>query len=562
MAIDNKIFSMLVVDDDENLISSLIELLNSVLDNWFIDFATNGYKAIEKAKQIIYDVVLMDVKMPGIDGIQTFKEIKKLSPTTIIILISGGDIQSLQSLQQQGVYNFLQKPIDINNLVKILSNLEKNLQKEKISILIIEDNENDLFLLQNIFLEKDYNVLTATTGMDGIEYFKQYNFDVIILDQKLPDMTGTEIIKKMKEYKHPPPIVVITGYSLNEVIMEDIYTCFLKPFKVELILKEIDSLGNKIKSRRITEEIRHTKILIVEDDENIRESTKDILEENNYSVDTASSFEEAVNKLEKENYNLVISDLSLGKDKTGLELVDIAKNKNKFVVFLLITGQATLESAVESIKKGVDEYILKPINPNELIHKVRTHLEKQRFNIEKEKLAEQLKEVNIKLLTLSVTDELTGVYNRRYLFERLYIEIQRAKRRQTDLALMMCDIDNFKSYNDKYGHIEGDRLLREVALFIKLNVRNYIDYVFRYGGDEFVILLCEIDKEDAQGVAQRIVSKFRNSFSSKGIGISIGLVLISGVEVKDKNVDIKEVIELADKKLYECKKIGGNTFVE
>ncbi|MBN1621553.1 MAG: diguanylate cyclase [Endomicrobiales bacterium] len=296
------------------------------------------------------------------------------------------------------------------------------------------------------------------------------------------------------------------------------------------------------------------RILIVEDEEGIKETMKDILETEGYIVKASSSVKESKEMINDINFDMVISDLSLS-DESGMALVDFVREKDKFVSFLLMTGYGTMETAIEAMKKNVDEYILKPVDPRDLMNKVKIYLDKYRAEREKDVLVGKLKKSNIKLLEISKTDELTGVSNRRYFFNQLYIEMQRAKRQDNPLALMMCDVDGFKRYNDTKGHIEGDKVLKKIAKLIKLSVRNYVDQIFRYGGDEFTIIVPEIERKNALKLSKRIIEKVRDKFKTQKVGLSIG---ISCYNSKSFNLPLKKFINIADKKLYKAKKMGGN----
>ena len=305
-------------------------------------------------------------------------------------------------------------------------------------------------------------------------------------------------------------------------------------------------------------EVSKAKILVVEDNDSIRETMESILAEEGYDVKAAPGVRIAAGLIEKETFNLVISDLPLGAD-SGLTLVEPVRSKDESTIFLLMTGAGTMETALEAIKKDVDEYILKPIEPAELIHKVKTYLEKQKITKEKEVLVRQLQESNERLIELVKIDELTGAFNRRFLFEQLHIEMQKSRRQRSTLVLMMCDVDGFKKFNDKYGHLEGDTLLKTIVEILKGCVRQYVDMVFRYGGDEFAILVPDANRENAGVIAGRIVSKIRQDLGAKGIGISIGAAAYGdgGMYVSFMN----ELIHIADTMLYEAKRSGGGKAV-
>jgi diguanylate cyclase (GGDEF)-like protein len=245
-------------------------------------------------------------------------------------------------------------------------------------------------------------------------------------------------------------------------------------------------------------------------------------------------------------------------DHMGLELVDPAHERNPSTGFLLMTGQGTMETALEAIKKGVNEYLLKPLQPADLLHKVEVLLETQQLQMEREVLMKEVMESNVKLQEITRTDELTQVLSRRCLFEVLYGELQRAKRQKTMLCLFMCDVDGFKRYNDTYGHVEGDKMLRTVADILKTTVRQFLDQVFRYGGDEFAIVLPGVDEAIARDVSGRILKNIVEKVGPVNVGLSIGAVCYSGAQ---SDINVNELIDIADKKLYEGKKAGKGRFV-
>lgn len=162
-----------------------------------------------------------------------------------------------------------------------------------------------------------------------------------------------------------------------------------------------------------------------------------------------------------------------------------------------------------------------------------------------------------KLQKISIRDNLTRVHNRRYLMERFYEEFDRAKKFFLNISVCMIDIDHFKKINDKYGHITGDVVLKEVAKILKENLRE-IDFVGRFGGEEFVLILTETDKKRAIHVAKRIVKKV-SSGKIKAFDEIIKLTVSAGVAAFPENTtDAAMLIETADKALYKAKEGGRN----
>ncbi len=159
-----------------------------------------------------------------------------------------------------------------------------------------------------------------------------------------------------------------------------------------------------------------------------------------------------------------------------------------------------------------------------------------------------------KLEELAITDDLTGLYNRRFFYRRLSEEIARAQRQGIKLVLMILDLDNFKLYNDTFGHLAGDRLLRLFGQLLSRNIRKGMDYAFRYGGDEFIVLLTAVSVNQAVKIAQRILNEFE-MYEYEIVGLSIGIA-----EYKPGMTE-ENLIFAADAALYEAKKRGKGRIV-
>ena len=185
-------------------------------------------------------------------------------------------------------------------------------------------------------------------------------------------------------------------------------------------------------------------------------------------------------------------------------------------------------------------------------------LEKYSTNLEE--MVEQRTEI---LKWLSITDPLTGLYNRRYFIEQIELEFKRSKRYSRDLSLLMLDIDHFKLVNDNYGHQIGDIVLRKISSVI-INLLRDSDLAFRYGGEEFMIILPETKSEDAINVAERMKQEIMNTQHNYGsinftVTTSIGIVSIK--DMMDKFETIDDIIKKVDDNLYKAKNSGRNTII-
>ncbi len=285
------------------------------------------------------------------------------------------------------------------------------------------------------------------------------------------------------------------------------------------------------------------KVLIVDDTPDTLDIIGKLLWFEGYQVLTASTGEEGIECVEKEKPDVVLLDINLpGMD--GNQTLREIKRINPILSVIMLTAYATVDNAIEALKFGATDFIKKPFENEHLIHIVNQALEKHHTLLEKERLEEEVRR-------LSITDDLTGLYNHRHFFKTLEAELVRRKRQGTSLSLLMFDIDNFKQYNDLHGHIEGDRVLKKIGAIVKHSIRSNVDSGYRYGGDEFAVLLIGATREQALGIADRIRSTIEESGFEK-ITVSIGLA-----EFNDQ-YDLEGFVKAADQAMYMAKNSGGN----
>jgi len=295
------------------------------------------------------------------------------------------------------------------------------------------------------------------------------------------------------------------------------------------------------------------KILVVDDEESPRETLGELLALHNFKIKTADTARNALDILEQDSFDLIISDLMMPK-MDGITLIKNIKSMRIETPVIVVTAFATIEHAVESMKAGAFDFITKPFNYDQINLIIKRALENKRLK----KLAMEWEHYK----RLSTCDDLTELFNYRYFNEALENEIQRKKRYNRPLSLMMIDLDNFKTANDMFGHLVGDMVLKQAAALIKRNTRG-CDLVARYGGDEFTVILPETSEEEAFIVADRIresVDEF--SFQTyEGKSISDLSVTIGLSSLPDKSKDKRGLIDTADHAMYQGKAKGKNCVI-
>ena len=274
-------------------------------------------------------------------------------------------------------------------------------------------------------------------------------------------------------------------------------------------------------------------ILLVDDDAEIRDPLAEMLRNLGLKVDSVGSSKEGLKELKKKRYSFLITDISM-PEMDGLEFIRYAKAACPQLSSITMTGFSKKYNYIDMINAGAADFINKPFSIEEL----------------EAKLRKAIIERNIKdeFKRLSITDSLTGLYNQRYFYARLQDEITRSQRRRHKLALSLMDLDKFKMFNDNFGHLAGDEILRTVGRIIKSCIREGVDSGYRYGGDEFTIILIDVNMNIVEGICERIKKAIQEECT---ITATIGSANFS------KGMTPQEFVAKADKQLYRLKAARG-----
>ncbi|MHA1829552.1 MAG: response regulator [Candidatus Heimdallarchaeaceae archaeon] len=243
---------ILIVDDDLNMTVTLKDILEEKGFN--VDIANDGFKAIEMIRRIKYDLAFMDIKMPEINGVETFKRIKQLSPSTKVVMMTAYSLEELiKEALDEGAYAILYKPFDLN---KVLNLVEK--ASEGMLILIVDDDLNACMSIQDILRGNGYKTRIATNGQQAIDFVNENGFEIVIIDAIMPVLNGLETHLKIKEINPQITTIMITGYEketkkmMQAALEASIYTCLYKPIDPKEILSIIERITeNKFLGKEI-----------------------------------------------------------------------------------------------------------------------------------------------------------------------------------------------------------------------------------------------------------------------------------------------------------------------
>ena len=291
------------------------------------------------------------------------------------------------------------------------------------------------------------------------------------------------------------------------------------------------------------------KILVVEDDCMASELYLAFLTRSGFKTKTADSAEEAEKIIRNEEMNIILTDIKLpGMD--GIQFTKkIRKKCNTDVI--VMTGYSAEYTYEDAIKSGASDLIFKPVKLNELLLRINRVIRERSLLNQQEKLIK-------KLQRLTIEDQLTGLYNSRHLFDQLDKEITRADRYFYSISLMFIDVDNFKSINDTYGHMIGDKILSLSGQRIKACLRSS-DTAYRFAGDEFTILLPETKLSDAKIVGDRILAEFAQDSLTIDENKITKFTLSIGIAEYQRKEGLEQFLHRADRIMYEAKKCEGNS---
>ncbi|MCB1422861.1 MAG: PleD family two-component system response regulator [Nitratireductor sp.] len=450
-------------------------------------------------------------------------------------------------------------------------------------ILVVDDIEANVRLLEARLMAEYFQVLTASNGRDALEICANGECDVVLLDVMMPEMDGFEVCRRLKADPRTMhlPVVMVTALDQIEDRVQGLNAgaddFLTKPVNDLALVTRVKSL---VRLKMLTDELRlrattgqeisvqelmvqslrdaeaeKPRILVVDDKPSSYERIVKYLSAEN-RITLVSDPKEALLKAADGDFDAAIISLSLA-DMDALRLCAQIKSleKTRMLPLLIVSELEQEQKVIQALDMGINDYVRRPIDRNEILARTRTQVRRKRFNL-------LLRDSVQQTIEMAVTDALTGLNNRRYLDNHLPGMIEKAQERKAHLSLIICDIDRFKLVNDNHGHDVGDEVIAEFARRIKKNVRN-IDLACRFGGEEFVIAMPETDMKTARIVAERIrnevsVHPFVVDQGGKQLAITVSL----GIATLESADDTPEsLLKRADVGLYQAKRGGRNMVV-
>jgi two-component system cell cycle response regulator len=441
-------------------------------------------------------------------------------------------------------------------------------------VLVVDDIEQNRKLLTDKLRNEYFHVITAVDGEDAIDKALAEEPDVILMDIMMPKLNGVDACRKLKTDVRTEhiPIVLVTALNEREDRLrglgagaDDFLT---KPVNDLHLLSRVRALT---KYKMVADELRKreasgkrmgavdlaasgrasepARILVVDENERQARRICRYLEGLHRPISHSEASQLGISG---SMVDLLI--VSLANEKLdGLKLCAYFRSleSTRDLPILVVAESDDEKKAVRALDLGASDIVIKPIDSEELLARVKTQVRKKRY-------LDALRARLDQSMELAVTDQLTGLHNRRYMRVQLESFVKRANMGGAPVSILLCDIDHFKKINDIHGHAAGDDVLREFGRRLRENIRP-MDVACRYGGEEFVVIMPETSQALAQQAGERIRQVMADTTFSVSRGDELKVTMSGGVSTIVAPEDTMDaLLKRADDALYRAKSAGRN----
>jgi two-component system response regulator HydG len=248
MVITERETSILIVDDNVSQCRTMSLILRR--KGYAVATANDGLEAVQKVEEQPFDMILMDIKMPLLNGVETYRRIKAIRPEAVVMMMTAYSVEDLvQQALEEGAYGVLYKPLDIERVMAIIEEAKQS--KDGALILVVDDDPGTCITLRNILAKKGYEVGIAPSGEEAIVLARQKAYDILFIDMKLPVLNGLETYLAIREINPQAVAIMMTAYRqemaglVEEALHNQAYTCFYKPLDIEELLRLVEEIGKR-----------------------------------------------------------------------------------------------------------------------------------------------------------------------------------------------------------------------------------------------------------------------------------------------------------------------------
>ncbi len=512
--------SVLIVDDDQVDRETVARYVGK---DYELHQAATGNDALARAKHQVFGCILLDLGLPDFDGHELIEPLAQLAP--VVVMTGHGNERAAVEAMKRGAADYLVK--DVLTGVALKRAITGAIEKRRLEDTVEEQR-------RRLLEDERLKVLTQLAGSSLMDLNEPLSHLSLVLDRlassaALPDAEGALVEKGNRALSQVNAIM----RRVQQMRLQDAATVedgsFVMPPCTVLCVDD-DRVSLKIMERHLEQLSKEISLV---------------------GIHVAASFAEAAEMLHSHAIDLVVSDYNLG-DGTALDIIPLAMGAEKAPPVIVTSGAGDEDVVADVLRAGASDYIPKGTLSAE---KLRLALKR---SLERAAMVADLRKSQAHMHTLAFTDELTKLYNRRFLEESMSRELKRLNRHPGNLAFCLLDLDYFKRLNDTYGHAAGDQALRDVGKILSNSVRK-TDLAARYGGEEFAVFLPDANGDAALSVAEGIRKKIElHQVEFEGLSLdltaSVGVSLVDAADTRS----VAEIIGAADGALYRAKSEGRN----